>query len=368
MTTSAPSRRDVLALAATAASFAAAPAMADATSLKTVAKTAGVLFGTGIGPEVFTDVAYRDLVLAQCAIVTPMNALKFDWLQPAKGRYVFAAADRIVDAARERGLLVRGHNLFWNDWPPAWLSSLSSDEVARVFDAHLDNVVPHFAGRLHSWDVVNEPFWLGKDKPGTFRPGAWFDALGPDYVSKAFARAAVLDPHAKLVLNEAWTERADSVGIAVRRSLLKLIDQIQDRGIKLDAIGLESHLFPAVAWDAGSFADFLHAIGERHLDIYITELDVEDASFPAQAAACDADVARWTSSFLATALAVPAVKIVQTWGLSDRYSWYRDPRPMQAAGYDRLPRPLPYDDSLAEKPMRRAMMAAFRDRPAAARG
>ena len=367
MTTFAPSRRDVLALAAAAAGFGAAQATADGASLKTAAKAAGVLFGTAIGPEVYDDVAYRDLVQSQCAIVTPTNALKFGSLQPEQGKFAFAAADRIVDAARERGLLVRGHNLFWNDWPPPWLSDLSNDEIARVFDAHLDNVVPHFVGRLHSWDVVNEPFWLGKDKPGTFRPGAWFDALGPDYIFDAFSRAAALDPHAKLVLNEAWTERADRVGLAVRRSLLKLIDHIQDRGIRLDAIGLESHLFPAVAWDAGSFADFLHAIGERHLDIYITELDVDDASFPADHAACDADVARWTSTFLATVLAVPAVKIVQTWGLSDRYTWYRDAQPMQQAGYDHLPRPLPYDDSLREKPMRRAMMAAFHDRPAAAR-
>ena len=234
-----------------------------------------------------------------------------------------------------------------------WLSNCSRPTRSPASStAYLDTVVPHFAGRLQSWDVVNEPFWLGKDKPGTFRPGAWFDALGPAYIFDAFSRTAVLDPHAKLVLNEAWTERADPVGLAVRRSLLKLIDHIQDRGIKLDAIGLESHLFPAVAWDAGSFGDFLHAIGERHLDIYITELDVDDASFPSDAATCDADVARRTSTFLATALAVPAVKIVQTWGLSDRYTWYRDPQPMQEAGFAHLPRPLPYDDELREKPMR----------------
>ena len=368
MTTFVPSRRDVLALAVAAAGCGTAPALAAGTSLKAAAKAAGLLFGTAIGPEVYDDSAYRDLVLSQCAIVTPMNALKFDALQPEQGRFAFAAADRIVDAARARGLLVRGHNLFWNDWLPPWMSALSRAEVARVFETYLDTVVPHFAGRLHSWDVVNEPFWLGKDKPGTFRPGAWYDALGPNYIFDAFRRAAVLDPHAKLVLNEAWTERADPVGRAVRHSLLQLIDRIQDRGIRLDAIGLESHLFPAVAWDANSFADFLHAIGERHLDIYVTELDVDDASFPAQVAACDADVANWTSTYLATVLAVPAVKIVETWGLSDRYSWLRDPRPMQEAGYDHLPRPLPYDDLLVEKPMRRAMMAAFRDRPAAARG
>ena len=356
-----PSRRQALALALAAAL--PMPAVAEtAAPLKTLARDAGLLFGASVGAEVFADAPYRDLVIAQSAILTPGTALKFDYLQPEQGRFDFAPADRIVDAARAHGLLVRGHNLFWNDWPPAWLPKLSHREIARVFDATLDVVVPHFAGRLHSWDVVNEPFYLGKDKPGTYRLGAWYDAMGPEYIYRAFARVPTLDPHAKLVLNEAWTERADPVGLAVRRSLLTLIDRIQDRGLKLDAIGLESHLFPAIAWDAASFADFLHAIGERKLDIYLTELDVDDASFPADIATCDAAVAKWTAGFLRAALAVPAVKIVQTWDFSDRYTWYRDPAVMQETGYDHLPRPLPYDDMLQAKPMRAAIAAAFRER------
>ena len=364
MTTSEPSRRQAVALALGAAGFAApgASGAPEAQSLKAAAHASGVLFGSAAGPEIFADTPYRDLILSQCAVFVPQNAMKFDSLQPAPGRFDFAPADALVDAARDHGLLVRGHNLFWNDWPPAWLPKLSRGEIPKVFDTYLETVVPHFAGRLQSWDVVNEPFWLGKDKPGTFRPGAWYDALGVDYIYRAFGRVALLDPHAKLVLNEAWTERNDPVGKAVRRSLLHLIDRMQDRGLKLDAIGLESHLFPDVDYDGSSFSDFLHAIAERHLDIYITELDIDDAKFPADVTACDAAVARWTGAYLKTVLSVPAVKMVVTWGLSDRYTWWRDPAPMVEAGYDHLPRPLPYDDTLRPKPMRDAMLAAFHGR------
>ena len=249
MKTSAPSRRQALALALGAASVAtsgSATAGLRAETLKAAAHAAGVIFGCAAGPEIFADPPYRDLIFSQCAIFVPQNAMKFDALQPEQGRFNFAPVDALVDAARDHGLLVRGHNLFWNDWPPAWLPKLSRREVASVFDTYLETVVPHFAGKLQSWDVVNEPFWLGKDKPGAFRPGAWYDALGADYVYRAFRRTAELDPQAKLVLNEAWTERADAVGLAVRRSLLTLIDRMQDRGLKLDAIGLESHLFPTL--------------------------------------------------------------------------------------------------------------------------
>ena len=367
-----PNRRDVLALAAggTAATLIGTPPALAARpdSLAGIAHAAGLTFGAAAGNEVFTDVAYRDLFIAQSAMLVPENALKFDALQPQQGVFNFAPADALVDGARSRGLLARGHTLFWNDWPPAWLKALSRRDVQRVFDAYLDTVVPHFAGRLQSWDVVNEPFWLGKDKPGTFRPGPWFDAMGETYIFRAFRRAAELDPSAKLVLNEAWTERNDPVGLAVRRSLLALVDRMRDKGLKLDAIGLQGHLLPNVPYDDAGFADFLHKLAEREVEIYITEFDVDDESYPDADGARDRAVAERAGAFLKAVLAVPAVTTVITWGLSDRYTWWRDPTAMEAHGLVRLARPLSYDDMLQKKPMWHAMAEAFRTRPTRSRG
>ena len=372
MTISRPSRREALALAAAVGGAIALPrgsaAAVGTPSLAAAAKSGGLLFGTAAGHELFSDADYRDLVFAQAAILTPENALKFDALQPQQGQFNFGPADALVDAAHRHGCLARGHTLAWNDWPAPWLKALSHREIERVFDVYLDTVVPHFAGRLQSWDVVNEPFWLGKDKPGTFRPGPWYDSMGIDYIFRAFRRTAELDPSTKLVLNEAWTERTDPVGLAVRASLLKLIDRIQDKGLKLDAVGLQGHLQPQEPHNDASFADFLHAIAERKVEIYITEFDVDDESFPDADAARDRAVAQRTAAFLQATLAVPAVTAVITWGLSDRYTWYRDPDIMAAHGLDRLARPLPYDDLLRPKPMRAAMVEAFHGRASASHG
>ena len=362
-----PSRRDTLALGAGLIGTAALPCPSYGTSgsqttLAAAAKAGRLVFGASGGNELFTDRTYRDLFIRETAIFTPDHALKFDSLQPEQGVFRFATADSLVDGARRAGLMVHGHTLFWNDWPPAWLKSLSHREVARVFDTYLDTVVPHFAGRLQSWDVVNEPFYLGRDKPGTYRPGPWYDALGPDYIFRAFRRTAELDPAAKLVLNEAWTERSDPVGRAVRRSLLRLIDEMRAKGVRLDAIGLQGHLTPQIAYDDAGFADFLHEIGQRDLDIYITEFDVDDESFEGDEATRDAAVGARTRAFLTAVLAVPAVKMVITWGLSDRYSWWRDPTTMAAYGLTRLARPLPYGDMLDRKPMWHAMADAFQSR------
>ncbi len=360
------SRRHLLAAGCAALLAGPSRSCASPTPLKAAAAAGGLIYGAAGGRELFADAAYRDLFLAEAALLTPENALKFDALQPREGRFEFAGADALVDWARGHGLLVRGHTLIWNDRNPPWLAALSRREVARAFDAHLDAVVPHFAGRLHAWDVVNEPFWLGRDHPGTFRPGPWFDALGPDYVARAFRRTAALDPRAKLVLNEAWTERADPVGLAVRRSLLRLVDRLQQAGVKLDAVGLQGHLFPGEPTDDAGFVDFLHALAERRVDIILSEFDIDDESFPE--AGVDEAVAHRAGSFLRAALAVPAVTTVVSWGLSDRYSWWRDPSVMAAHGLTRLARPLPYDDLLRRKPMANAMAAAFRDRGVPHRG
>lgn len=358
------SRRTLLSgAAATVAAATTAGAVPVPASLADAAGAGGILFGSAGGDELFRDAAYRALFLSQAAILTPENALKFGSLQPQRGRFNFSPADALVDGARSHGLLVHGHTLFWNDWPPAWLKGLSRAEIDSVFEEYLATVVPHFAGRLQSWDVVNEPFWPGKDKPGTFRPGPWYDALGPDYIFRAFRRTAELDPHAKLMLNEAWTERSDPVGIAVRRALLALVDRIQDKGLRLDAVGLQGHLLPGGGpHDDEDYAAFLHELAARKVEIYITELDVDDQDYPDDIATRDRLVAARVGRFLRTALAVPAVKAVITWGLSDRYTWWRDPAIMAAHGLDRLARPLPYDDLLRPKPMRAAMIDAFHDR------
>jgi endo-1,4-beta-xylanase len=67
---------------------------------------------------------------------------------------------------------------------------------------------------------------------------------------------------------------------------------------------------------------------------------------------------------MATALAEPALKVVITWGLSDRYSWFNvwDAAPKRADG--RPARPLPFDEAFMPKPAYDALRRAFAARRA----
>ena len=212
---------------------------------------------------------------------------------------------------------------------------------------------------MHSWDVVNEPFWPGHKAPGGYRLGPWYDAFGTGYVRRAFERVAAVDKKTKLVLNEAQSERDDEVGLVVRRGLLRLVDELKDAGVPLHAVGLQGHLQPRYPHDQGRFLEFVHALAERKVDIYITEFDVRDDTFPDDIPTRDAMIAETAEKFLTAVLRVPAVKMVIAWELADNYSFYTDAAKKKDPLAQRLPRPLPFDSSMQKKPLWFAMARAF---------
>ncbi|MBN8999242.1 MAG: endo-1,4-beta-xylanase, partial [Rhizobiales bacterium] len=299
-----PSRRQMLALlGASIAAGTARGAGAATPGLAEAARAAGVTYGASIASDTLADPAQALLYRRETAILTVDYALKFNWLRPSADVFAPGEADAILAFAGDTP--VRGHTLAWNETRPDWLMAMSAAEKRRMFDR-----------------VVNEPFWPGHGLPGGYRDGPWMEAFGEAYVERAFRRAHAIDPNVPLVLNEAMTERWDAEGGAIRSGLLGLVDRLQDAGVRLDAVGLQRHLLPGYPYDDNAFADFVAELATRNIDIYITELDVDDQSFPRDIADRDAAVAARYRDFLTAVLAVPAVKMVITWQLADSSSWY----------------------------------------------
>ncbi len=330
------------------------------------ARLAGVTYGASAGPPLFTDAEYRLLYLRHCRAITSDVALKFDWLRPHdEAHWDWAPADRLVAFAERTGMAFRGHALIWNENAPPWLKKLSLAEIRRIFDEHIDTVVGRYAGRVAVWDVVNEPFWPGHGKAGGYRTGPWLEAFGPAYVERALRRARAADPHALLAVNEAHCERDDGVGRAIRAGMKRLTAELRDAGVPLDALGFQGHLQPQLPFDDARFAAFLHGIGEiggKGLRLHITELDVNDESFPDDVRRRDNMVARRYSDFLTAVLAVKQVDTVINWQLSDRYSWYASLARDGRLRSKRPPRPLPFDADYRRKKAWFAMARAFMER------
>ncbi len=355
------SRRRLLQLAAASvtATNGRVAVAAPTPGLSTIAASKGLLFGSAAAEVIDTDPAYRDLYITQTKIITTDVALKIGRIAPQPGPKHFESADRLLAFCDQHGIAMRGHCLIWNEWNPDWVKNLTTGERRIFFDSYIEEVVARYSGKLQSWDVVNEPFWPGHQAPGGFRLGPWYDAFGPDYVRRAFERAAAVDRNTKFVLNEAQTERDDELGLAVRRGLLKLVADLKNAGVKIDVVGLQGHLQPQYPHDPAQFDEFVHALADLGVDIYITEFDVCDDVFPDDVTARDAAVARTAQQFLETTLRHPAVKALITWELADNYSFYRGIFRAKNPTAARLPRPLPYDDRMQAKPLWGAIAQAF---------
>jgi len=331
-------------------------------SLGAHAASAGVTFGCSIGVDALDDPAYMALVQREARILATDLAFKLPFINPDRGRFDFARADRLVAFAQVNEIPLRAHTLFWDLANPEWVTRLSPRDRAYEMDRIVDTILDRYRGRIHSWDVVNEPFWPGFGEPGGFRRGAWYDAMGEAYVMHAFKRAAAADPSARLVLNCDMSERDDDLGRSIRVNILRLVERMQDAGCKVDAVGLQGHLDPSLPFDPGAFTAFLAKLAERNVEIYITELDVLDTALPRDIRARDAAVARQYAIFLAAVLEVPSVTVVATWQLADGKSWYRSDwyrSVMPDLPPDWRARPLPFDDRLQGKPARDAMANAF---------
>jgi endo-1,4-beta-xylanase len=337
---------------------------ADPRPLRQIAQSFGREFGAAVEPATLAaDSAFASAVTAECGMVTSENCLKWAALRPAADRFDFTRGDALRDFARAGGMVLRGHTLVWHNSLPSWFSStVNAGNAERYLVEHIAAVASHYAGEIHSWDVVNEAIDTTSGRADGLRYTPWLQFLGPRYLDVAFATAAAADPRALLTYNEYGLELSSSG--ARRSATLRLLSDLRMRGVPIHALGIQGHA-GGTGWaqfDAGAFAAFLRDVAALGLRIFISELDVKDNDLIADTTTRDQQVAATYRDYLSVALAEPAVGAVITWGLSDKYTWIKTTAPRS----DGLPvRPLPLDSEMKRKPAWEAIAAAFRGPSAA---
>jgi endo-1,4-beta-xylanase len=327
-----------------------AAAQAATVPLQQLAAEKGLMFGSSLALKYCVQsAAYQQLFVSQCDVATPELHMKWDSLSGQPGVYNFGNADRFVAFCAANRMRVRGHTLVWHDALPAWLPSLLTPANGHaMMTDHIHKVAGHFAGKLYSWDVVNEVLDPASHRPDGLRNTLWLENCGVDYLEQAFRATAAADPSALLVWNENYLELSNGFGSAKRSAMLSLLDGMLARGVPIHGVGLEAHLRAEQATVLGdaSYEAFLGELARRGMKIFVTELDVQDVTLPADAGARDQAVAQIYSRFLSATLRQPAVRGVVTWGLADSFSWIAGYRPRN----DGLPvRPLPFDADFQPK-------------------
>jgi endo-1,4-beta-xylanase len=339
-------------------------------ALRQLAADKGLVYGTTISAaQIIGDRPFIDLVLQEAGVVVAENEMKWQVMNlGAPGDDDYRPADTVASFALENGIALRGHNLLWYYRTPDWFFGLSSRrEQERAVIQRIQKLTGRYRGMVHSWDVVNEPIEPKDGRQDGLRAAVFLEALGPEYLDLAYRVAREADPAARLVVNEYDVELDAPEHEARRAALLGLLQRMRRSGTPVDSVGIQAHLRAAGGppFSQARLRRFFAEIADLGLTIQITELDVTDETAPADKTIRDGLVADAYRRFLDAALDEPAVKMVITWGLSDRHSWIvRRETHMSKWRSDDLPsRPLPFDSDLQPKSACEAIAHAFAHAP-----
>ena len=292
-----------------------------------------------------TEPAYAQLAQQQANIVVAENEMKFGPLRPTPDTFFFDDADYLFSFASRNGMKVRGHNFVWHrQLPTSFASYVTPANAQAVLVRHIETVGGRYAGRVQSWDVVNEAILVEDKQPGGMRLSPWYKLLGPSYIDLAYQTARRVDPLALLTYNDYGIEGERPEDEAKRAAVLELVRGMKSRGVPIDAVGIQSHIVSGDGFRCGpGLQRFMSEVQQMGLKMMLTEMDVNDRFLPGDIAARDQAVAQSYREYLNLTLANPDVIALLTWGLTDKYTWLNG----EDARMDHLPeRCLPFDADL----------------------
>ena len=318
------------------------------------------------------------LVAREFSSITAENEMKPMSLQPREGEFRWETADKFVAFGERHGMKIIGHCLVWHSQTPDWFftnpdgSKATREQLIDRMRTHIHAVVGRYKGRVHGWDVVNEAF----DDRGNLHPSPWKDGIGDDFIELAFRFAHEADPDAELYYND-----FNMFTSGKRKGVVRLVRDLKAKGVRIDAVGLQSHAHvssPAVA----DYEATIVALGEAGVKAMITELDVsvlpsawghtaEISANHAYAAKFDPwrdgvlpdekqqELARrYAALFRMYLKHRDLIDRVTFWGVSDRDSWLNG-FPVRG----RTDYPLLFDRRLAPKPCYEAVLRTVTERP-----
>jgi endo-1,4-beta-xylanase len=344
-------------------------------TLAGVARDRNMRFGSevhgpiGNDPSSFDDARYRALLIEHCDVIVPGVEMK--WHQTARNGCPedYAPLDRIVCFARSKGKMLRGHAIVWQrairepEWLRNGLFQQCGGDARFVLDRRIESLCERYGDVFYSFDVVNEAV---DPKTGALIETKMSQALGGclSLLEHSFRATRAGAPRAQLVYNDYmdWTSASEKH----REGVLRLLRHFRDKGVPVDALGIQSHISAGVravlpehlSRTVAEWRRFVDQVAGMGYDIAITELDVEDAGLTGPSDERLGRVAEVVGQYLDATLHAGNVSDVIVWGLVDRYSWLRTWRRDHLTSS-----PCLFSDTYEKKPAYAAIARAISDAP-----
>lgn len=246
-------------------------------------------------------------------VITAENSMKPDSLSKEKGIYNFENADKLVAWAKDNGIKVHGHTLVWHAQSAPWLttaedgSPLTRAQAKANMEDYINNVAGHYAGKVISWDVVNEAFLPGVSTiPANWKDvlrkyeddgngSPWYQAYqngadaskgedGSDYLYDAFVFTRLADPEAVLYYNDFNETEAGK-----REAIALMVEELNEKWksderntepnrLLVEGIGMQAHY-----WTGDLQASDVEASIQRFIEsgakVSVSELDIPHGDY-----------------------------------------------------------------------------------------
>jgi len=222
------------------------------------------------------DTLDLDVVKKHFSSIVAENSMKPERLQPIEGEFTFSVADKFVNFGTKNNMHIHGHTLVWHSQIPSWFfkdsvgNDVERDVLIQRMKNHIQTVVGHYKGQVHSWDVVNEAISDG----GGLRKSKFYEIIGEDYLKLAFEFAHEADPDAELYYNDYLLTNPRK-----RDDAVKMVSKLLSQGVKIDGIGMQGH-YSLTNPTINEFEESIKAFANLGVQVMITELDVSVLPLP----------------------------------------------------------------------------------------
>ncbi|MEO7975508.1 endo-1,4-beta-xylanase [Flavobacterium sp.] len=230
--------------------------------------------GMAVKASQLTNGSGYDIILKnEFSSISAEYEMKMDPISTASGVYNWTAADKIVAYGNTNGINVHGHALVWHNAVPQWLKDFSGTdaEFKAEVKKYITDVVTHYAGKVKSWDVVNE---AADDNSGNMRNTIFLQRMGPNYIKDCFqwardAANAAGDTNLLLFYND----YATSTNIPKQNKVFSIVDDLKASNL-INGLGFQMHNTYLSPTKAQIETDFNKAVA-KGLKIHVSELDIQ---------------------------------------------------------------------------------------------
>ena len=220
----------------------------------------GIFSGRG-DPE---DAArFQEIFASHFNAGVPEVALKWDAMEPQKGAVNYTTLDNILAWARQKGIAMRGHCIFWGvpNHVQDWLKALSDPEFKIAVAQRGRSIAARYRDQFVEYDFNNE----------MMHANYYEQRFGLEFTRQMALWVKDGDPNARLFVNDYDVLTGNRLA-----DYVKHIQRLLDAGVPISGIGAQGHLH-GDSFDAAALQNALDTLAQFKLPIRITEFN-----FPGQ--------------------------------------------------------------------------------------